>query len=60
MEGHAAPDDALGVGDADARLDAVVAAGDVGDGLEAGLLFPGGGHEVSGDCGEPAVEEALP
>ena len=51
LEGHAAPDDALGVGDADAGFDAVVAASYVGDGFEAGLLLPGGGNEIGGDGG---------
>ena len=48
LEGHAALDDALGVGDAHARLDAVVPACYVCDGLEADLLLPGGGNEVGG------------
>ena len=49
LEGHATLDDALGVGDAHARLDAVVPACNVCDGLEADLLLPGGGNEVGGD-----------
>ena len=60
LQGHAALDHAFGVGDAHARLYAVVSAGYIGHRLEADLLFPSGGHKIGGDGGNPAVKQSVP